>query len=78
MAIKVIIRGRKRFQAEICPFCVGSLAIAPSDSYDLHARIWHTEPELAKAERQHFNTALPKRPVGFNNREYEHGLWQDR
>ena len=77
MAIKVIIRGRKRFQAEICPFCVGDLAIAPSDSYDLHARIWHTEPEVAKAERQHFNTALVKRLPGPYFREYEHGTWNE-
>ena len=74
---KIIKHGRERFQASICPFCVGGLAIAPSEAYNLHRRIWHSDAAVAMAERKYFNLRIGKMPYGSLNREFEHGTWQD-
>ena len=73
---KVIFRDGKRIQGTICPFCVNKLTIAPKENWELHQRIWHTDPEVAEAERRFAEHGVAKRPRGLVLRDYEHGLWQ--
>jgi len=74
---KFIIRGHQRIRGTICPLCSGDLAIAPTTTYDLHQKIWHTDKSIAAAARKYIFTAIVKRNASYYGREYEHGTWQD-